>query len=161
MELGPDPADDADAFAKIDLCVTRRMDERHEHLAHPHTRQPHVILYNRVAARKAVLDPQPLENPLGRVSLLWWCRLICPKNRVDDRKERPELRLFRVFASNIPGGHRIAAHLCNRLPAQSKNPRRLPPALPLNKNKSSNRCVGLHRKHPRPPSESKFGKAQP
>src|ERR1700758_1338057 len=62
MQRGPHAANDADTFAEIDLGMTRRMDERHEHLARPHTRQPHVVFYDRIAARKAVFDPQPLEN---------------------------------------------------------------------------------------------------
>src|SRR3984893_18229560 len=39
----------------------------------------------------------------------------------------------------------------HRIPAQSENPRRLTPALPFDEDKPSNRCVNLHREHPRPP----------
>jgi hypothetical protein len=42
------------------------------------------------------------------------------------------------------GRHREPAHLDDRIADQSKNPCRLPPALPLNKNKPSNRYVSLH-----------------
>jgi hypothetical protein len=35
MQLHPHPADDADAFAEIDLGVARRMGERNKNLARP------------------------------------------------------------------------------------------------------------------------------
>jgi hypothetical protein len=43
---------------------------------------------------------------------------------------------------------RMPAHLRNRIPTQSKIPRRLALALPFDEDKPSNRCVNLHRKHP-------------
>jgi two-component system, LuxR family, sensor kinase FixL len=36
---------------------------RKNEAAHPDPAQPHVVLYDRIAARKAVFDPQRLENP--------------------------------------------------------------------------------------------------
>src|ERR1700746_556788 len=84
MQRGPPAANAADTVAEIDLGMTRRMDERHEHLARPHTRQPHVVFYDRIAARKAVFDPQPLENPLCRMLLLRRRRLIGLEDRVDE-----------------------------------------------------------------------------
>ena len=57
---------------------------------------------------------------------------------------------------------RIAAHLGNRVSAQSENPRRLAPALPFDEDKPSNRCVNLHREYPRPSLfESDFEKVRP
>src|ERR1035437_6927379 len=89
-------------------------------------------------------------------------RLVGLENRVNDRNERSELRPLRSLGSHIAGRHRIAAHLGNRIPAQSKNPRRLAPALPFDEDKPSNRCVNLHREHPRPSLfESDFEKVQP
>src|SRR4029453_1002801 len=158
MQLHPHAANDADTFAEIDFGMSRRMRKRNDHLSRLRARQPHVVFYDRIAARKAVFDPQPLENPLCRMPLLRRRRLICLEDRVDDRKGRPALRLFRVFGPHAAGRRRRAAHLDNRLPAQSEAPRRLPPALPLNKNKPSNRCVGLHCKHPRPPFRIKIRK---
>ena len=56
----------------------------------------------------------------------------------------------------------MAAHLGNRIPAHSENPRRLAPALPFDEDKPSNRCVNLHREHPRPSLfESDFEKVRP
>ena len=82
MQLGVHSADDANAFAEIDLSMSRRMSKRHKDLARPQTRKPHIILYDRIAARKPMFDPQPFENPLSRVPLLWWRHLIGLENRV-------------------------------------------------------------------------------
>ena len=62
MQLHPHAADDADAFAKIHLRVTRRMSERHEDLARARARQPHIILHHCVAAGEVVLIPQPFNK---------------------------------------------------------------------------------------------------
>jgi hypothetical protein len=43
-------------------------------------------------------------------------------------------------------------------PAQHKDPRRLTPALPFDKNKPANRRINFHRKHPRPPLRIKVRK---
>src|SRR6202011_6121756 len=114
-------------------------------------------------AGKTVFEPQPFENPLRGVPLLRRCRLVgLLQDRVDDRYEQSELRPLRSLGSHIAGRRRIAAHLGNRIPAQSENPRRLAPALPFDEDKPSNRCVNLHREHPRPSLfESDFEKVRP
>ena len=89
-------------------------------------------------------------------------RLVGFQDRVDHRNQRSELRPLRSLGSHIAGRRRIAAHLGNRIPAQSENPRRLAPALPFDEDKPSNRCVNLHREHPRPSLfESDFEKVRP
>ena len=158
MQLHAHAADDADAFAEIDLRVARRMGERDEDLARSGAGDPHVILHHRVAAGIAMLDPQPFENPLRRMPLLGRRRLVGLQDRVDDRNQRSELRLFRRLGPHIARWRGISAHLGDRIPAQSKDPRRLAPALPFDKDKPSNRCVSLHRKHPRPPLRIKVRK---
>ncbi len=55
-------------FTEVGLRVSRRMLQRHEHLALAQLPEPHVVLHNRVAARVAVLIAQPFENPLGRMT---------------------------------------------------------------------------------------------
>jgi hypothetical protein len=162
VPLHANAADDADAFAEIDLRMARRMGERHEDLAGSCPRNPNVILHHGITAGKTVFEPQPFENSLRRMPLLRRRRLIGLQDRIDDRKERSELRPLRSLGSHITGRRRIAAHLGNRVPAQSENPRRLAPALPFDKDKPSNRCVNLHRKHPRPSLfESDFAKVRP
>src|ERR1700730_5924705 len=160
MQLHAHAADDADAFAEVDLRMARRMGERHENLARSGVGVPNVILHDRIAAGVAVFDPQPFENPLGRMPLLRRRRLVGFQDRVDDRNERSELRPLWSLGPHIAGRRRIPAHFGNRVPAQPKDPRRLAPALPFDKDKPSNRCVNLHREHPRPSlfeSEKRFG----
>jgi len=57
-------------FAEVRLCFARRMRQRNEHLPAVHLRRPHVVLHDPVAASETVLILQPLEDPLGCVSLL-------------------------------------------------------------------------------------------
>ena len=101
MQLHAHAADDADAFAEIDLRVAGRMGERDEDLARSGAGDPHVILHHRVAAGVAMFDPQPFENPLGRMPLLRRRRLVSFQDRVDDRNERSELRPLRSLGSHI------------------------------------------------------------
>ena len=75
-QLHAHAADDADAFAEIDLRMARRMGQRHEDLARPGAGDPNVILHDRIAASVAVFEPQPVENPLRRMPLLRRRRLI-------------------------------------------------------------------------------------
>jgi hypothetical protein len=75
-QLHAHAADDADAFAEIDLRMARRMGQRHEGLARPGAGDPNVILHDRIAASVALFDPQPFENPLRRMPLLRRRRLI-------------------------------------------------------------------------------------
>ena len=70
VRLALHPGDLHQAFAKVRLRIPRRMRQRHEHLPLAHLPQPHVVLHDGVAACIAVLVPQPLEDPLGRVPLL-------------------------------------------------------------------------------------------
>src|SRR5580704_15066089 len=161
MQLHPYAADDANAFAEVDLRMARRMGQRHEDLARPAAGDPNVILHYGITAGKTVFEPQPFENPLRGVPLLRRCRLVGLQDRVDDRYEQSKLRPLRRLGSHIAGRRRIAAHLGNRVSAQSENPRRLAPALPFDEDKPSNRCVNLHREHPRPSLfESDFEKVR-
>ena len=57
MDLALHPADDRDRLPKIDLGMSRRMRQRHEHLLGSLTPASHVILHDRYAAREAVLVP--------------------------------------------------------------------------------------------------------
>src|ERR1700730_14070785 len=162
MQLHPYAADDAKAFAEVDLRMARRMGQRHEDLARPAAGDTNVILHYGITAGNTVLAPQPFENTLRGVPLLRRRRLIGFRDRVDDRYEQSELRPLRSLGSHIAGRRRIAAHFGNRIPAQSENPRRLAPALPFDEDKPSNRCVNLHREHPRPSLfESDFEKVRP
>src|ERR1700738_3881386 len=84
MQLHPCAADDANAFAEVDLCMARRMGQRHEDLARAAAGDPNVILHYGITAGKTVFEPQPFENPLRGVPLLRRCRLVGLQDRVDD-----------------------------------------------------------------------------
>jgi hypothetical protein len=84
---------------------------------------PNVILHYGITAGKTVFEPQPFENPLRGVPLLRRCRLVGLLDRVDDRYEQSEFRPLQSLGSHIAERRRIAAHLGNRVSAQSENPR--------------------------------------
>jgi hypothetical protein len=109
MQLHPHAADDADAFAEIDLGMAGPMRKRDEKLARPGVRQADVILHDHIAASKAVFDPQPFENPLRRMPLFGRRRLVGLQDRIDHRNQRPELRPLRGLGPHIAGRRRIPA----------------------------------------------------
>src|SRR5580658_3603407 len=151
VQLHPHAADDANAFAEIDLSMARRMGERNKHLARSHPRQPHIVLHNGIAAGVAVLDPKAFEDPLRGMALLGRGGLVTLQYRVDHQDQRSKLWPFRRPRSNVARRRRIPAHLGDRVPTEPENARRFPPAIPLNENKLPDRRVNLHSEHPRAP----------
>ena len=59
-----------DRLAEVDLCMARRMVQRHEGLARRLPPRAHIVLHDGVTAREPVLVTQTFENPLRRVPLL-------------------------------------------------------------------------------------------
>ena len=150
VDLALDPANDADAFAKIDLGMSRRMLQRNKHLLSPQTRASHVVLHNRQAAREAVLIPKPLEDSLRRMLLLPRARLVLQENAVDHRDERIKLRLGRRLRAHVTRRRRELHHLGDRPGINSEPPRRLTTAQPLDLNRVPNTSINLHDLHPPP-----------
>jgi hypothetical protein len=109
--------------------MSRRMRQRYEGLLGTHLRRPDVILHHRVAAGKTVLGLQPLGNPLGCMTLLRRRRHVRRQDRIDDRDQRPQLRLARRLRPHITRWRREPAHLRNRVAAQIENTRRFATAL--------------------------------
>ena len=70
VDLLPDTPDHRHRLTKVCLGVPGRMSKRHEDLLAAGMLLAQIVLHDRVAARKAVLDPQPLKDPLGRMPLL-------------------------------------------------------------------------------------------
>lgn len=70
MDLALDTADDPDGFAEVDLGMTRRMQQRHEHLTDTYASTAHIVLHRRIAAIKTMLVTKAIVNPLRRVMLL-------------------------------------------------------------------------------------------
>ena len=69
VDLLSDTPDHRHRLAEVDLGMAGRVGERDENLA-PLPPLADVVLHGRVAAGKAVLGPQALVDPLGRVPLL-------------------------------------------------------------------------------------------
>jgi len=149
----PDPHQ---RFPEIHLAVTWRMGQRHERLPCLRSADPHVILHNRVATREAMLVPEPLENPLGRVPLLHRRIAIRLQDRVDHRQQWPQLRLLGRLRARVPRRQREPAHLQHRLTAQSEDPGSLPATVPLDEHEMPNGGVDLHDEHPRPPKRGAY-----
>jgi hypothetical protein len=76
-QLHAHAADDADAFAEIDLRMARRMGQRHEGLARPGAGDPNVILHDRIAAGVAAAAVRKCVPLLRRclVGILGWLGL--------------------------------------------------------------------------------------
>jgi hypothetical protein len=49
--------------------MTWTMAQRHEHLPRPQHLRRSILTHDRVAAAKALFVPQPLENPMRRVTV--------------------------------------------------------------------------------------------
>jgi len=71
--------------AKIRLRVARAMAQWHEHLAGAQRGPCHILAHDRVSAGKSFFVPQPLENPLRRVTLLLVDAAIVFQDLVDPR----------------------------------------------------------------------------
>ena len=94
-------------FAEVDLGLARRMRQRQEHLLVRLLPRADRVLDDRLAAGEAVLVPQPLEDPLGRVPLLLRRLPVVLQDLVDDRQERLELRLRpRLACADSPAARR-------------------------------------------------------
>jgi hypothetical protein len=63
------------------LRLPGRMHQRDEHLPAALGRQAQVVLHDRVAARKPMFVPEPIEDPLRSVTLLGRPRLVLFENR--------------------------------------------------------------------------------
>jgi hypothetical protein len=110
VQLHPHAADDADAFAEVDLSVARRKSERHVSLARLRSRQPHIILHDGIAAAIGVRELKSFENPLRRMPLLGRSRFVALRIASITGTNGPS-------RSNIPRRRRISAHLGDRIPA--------------------------------------------
>ena len=154
VRLALDPPDLHKRFTEIGLGVAGWMHERDEHLPRAQPALPHVILHDGVAAREAVLVPQPFQDPLRRVPLLYGPCLIFFQDPVDHTRERVEHGRGRRPGPPISGRDRERQHLANRVPVQPEQPRRLTDAHPVDMAGASNTAVELHSVHtPGLPSE--------
>ena len=78
-----------------------------------------------IAARKAMLVAQPLEDPFGRVPLFAWRHTVLVENAINHTREGIQLGTANRLAAPIARRRRIQKHLGYRLAVKAKNPRRL------------------------------------
>ena len=124
------------------------MRQRHKCLAQPQPCKPDIVLHHLVAAGIAMLGTKAPEDPLRRLPLLHRRLPVRRQDCIDHRNQWTKLQPCRGLLAPLPGRHRKLADLRNRLPVQTKNPRSLPPAPPLDKYKLPNRRINLHHKPP-------------
>ena len=150
MDLLAHPGDHCDRFAKIDLGVARRVDQRHEHLARRDAGPAYIVLHRGVPTRISVLIAQPLEYPLGGVTLLHRSMLVGCEDRIDHAQERIELRPRRRLGPPISGRRRERAHLPDRSRVLAEPRRRLALRQSLDEHRTAHNLVADHLVHPQP-----------
>jgi len=147
VKLAPYPADHAERLAKVDLSMTRRMRQRHEHLPHPSLLLADVVGDDRQFAREAMFVAQPLEDPLRRMPLLLQLAPVVLQDLVDDRDERVELRSHRWLRSSVSRRHGMLQNLPDRLAVDVEHSRRFALAHPLDVARPAHPTVQTHGIH--------------
>ncbi len=102
MQLALNSADHTQSFAKIHLCMPRRMAQRNKDLFRPAFLLTHIIRNNRDPAREPMLVAQSGMNALRGMALLLDPGSVLFEDLVDDRNERVELRADRSLRPLIP-----------------------------------------------------------
>jgi hypothetical protein len=143
MRLLPHAPDDGLRLAEIGLGVTRRMRQRHKHLAAAPFALPHVVLHDRVPAGEAVLVAKPLEHPLRRVPLLAVNRAVTLQPAVDDLGEPVQLRPPHRRRPPVSRRNREGQHPANAVARNAKMPGRLPLAHAL-RARQTNLAIHVH-----------------
>ena len=117
-----DATNENQRLTKVRLPMTRRMVQRHKHLAAAPLMLPHIGLHDRVAALKTVLVPQPFENTLGCVTLLPGTTDIIAKPLIDDVCEPVQLWPLDRRRSAVAGRYRLDNHFINAVTGDPKRP---------------------------------------
>ena len=117
-----DATNENQRLTKVRLPMTRRMVQRHKHLAAAPLMLPHIGLHDRVAALKTVLVPQPFENTLGCVTLLPGTTDIIAKPLIDDVCEPVQLWPLDRRRSAVAGRYRVDNHFINAVTGDPKRP---------------------------------------
>lgn len=154
VDLAPLAADHCHRFAEVDLGMTRRVCQRHEHLQRAGTVLAHIVLHDRVAAGETMFRTEPIKDPLRCVPLLGRCGVIRLYNRINGRGKSVELGTRWRLATPVARRHRMAQHLRHRLRINAKPPRSFPLAHSLNMARMAYPCIQLHWLHPHPSGRS-------
>ena len=142
------PADDHQGLAKVALRVARRMGQRDKHLPGLTAILPDVVLDRGVSAVEPVLVLQPLEDALGRVSLLPGTPEVVLQDPVNDAGVGLQLGPLWRSLSPVPRRHGVGQHLAHRVPVQAKLSGDLPNTLTLHHHRPANPQIYVHLIHP-------------
>ena len=136
-------------LAEVDLGMARRVMQWNEGLARRLPPGTHIVLHDGVAAGEPVLVPQPLEDPVRRVTLLArHVRIpVRLQDRVDDAGEPVQLRPPHRLRPAVSRRRRVAQHLLYRPAVDAEPPARLVMTQTLVDNRQSNRRIELHAVH--------------
>jgi hypothetical protein len=116
MEANLLAADVPIRLAKIRLRMTWTMAQWHEHLPRPQHLRRYILTHDRVATAKALFVPQPLENPMRRVTLFLVNAAVAFKNGVNPRHKWSKLPGRRPLAPPIARRNGKTQHLRDRVP---------------------------------------------
>ena len=105
--------------AEVDLCLARRMRERHEDFLPGVLPLPDRRFHHRDAAGVVPLCLQPVENPLRRVVLLLGRFLVLLQYLVDPRQVWPQNRFLTLRPTAISGRLGVREHLPERPPVDA------------------------------------------
>ncbi len=144
MGLTLDPGDHHQGLAEVHLGMAGIVGQGHEDLAAAKLLIPHVVFDDGIAARKAVLVAQPLEDPFGRMPLFAWCRPVLIENTINHTREGIKLGTANRLAPPIARRRRVAQHLGNRLAVKTENPRRLANRHPIDVASTPNPTIDIH-----------------
>ena len=111
MRLLLDAPDADHRLAEVGLRMSRRVCQRHEHLAASPFLLAQVILDDRVATGEPMLITQPFENPFGRMALLAVPALILGERGIDDLDKPVQLRPLDRRLAPVSRRHRETQHL--------------------------------------------------
>ena len=125
------PADDHQGLAEVALGVAWGVGQRHEHLPGLTAMLSDVVLDRGVSAVVAVLVPEALEYPLGRVPLLPGAREVILQDPVDDACVGLLLSLSKGWAfeeESVAGSpeERSRSASCAPCPGAGRTPGQLP-----------------------------------
>ena len=144
VRLACNARDHGQRLTKVGLAMAGWVRKRHEHLLVAQPPLVHVVFDDGLAPGECVLRLQPLEDALGRVTLLLGNRRIGVQHLIDDPGERIELRTPRRLCPAIPWRHRVFEHLAHRVPVHTEPTRRFPDAHSLDVTSTPHPCVQLH-----------------
>ena len=143
-----EPADHNQRFAKIRLTVTRRMAQRHKHLARTALPAARIVFDDGVSAVEPTLITKAFKDPFGCVSLLAWLGFVLCKPLVNLAGVRIKLGPLDRRSPPVPRRFRVRQHLRNTISADPKIPSYLTPTQTFLKVSVTHLQIQIHGEYP-------------